>query len=441
MVANPDCCDTDVLIVGGGLVGASLAAALLPGKLRITLVEAVEFNSPNQISFDARTIALTDNARLIFSALDLWEKIAPSAVPINDIHISARGQFGMTHLRASDIGRPALGYVVGSRRLGEVLYGRIANSDVQIISPATVLNVEKKDNGNIVTVDFPTDDNAKTKSPQTIKINSKLVVVAAGSSADKLTTNFSPTQTTNYTYPHSAILSIVQTDKPHNYRAFERFTEHGPIALLPYKLPSNNSNHNSIQYASQNCYAAVWTTPSSEVENRLALTDAEFCAQLQHWFGNRAGRFSRPSPRQSYPLYRTRLKNPVIRRSVTIGNAAHTVHPVAGQGFNLGLRDVAVLAELIYQAAQRGEDVASPTLLNEYANKRRMETKMVGIFTDGLINLFTTQFPAVKLLRNLGLVGVELCTPIKRLLLRRTVGLASSSQLGRGLPLAADGDK
>ena len=168
----------------------------------------------------------------------------------------------------------------------------------------------------------------------------------------------------------------------------------------------------------------------------MALPDAAFVHALQRAFGDRAGNFSRPTPRKSYPLQRSRVDNPVGRRTVIIGNAAHSVHPVAGQGFNLGLRDVAALAEIIYRAAHRQADLGSSALLEEYAASRRRETWMVGAFTDGLIELFGSRRTTVGWARNIALAGIELFPTAKRLLLRRTMGLAGKpSRLGAGLPL------
>ena len=219
---------------------------------------------------------------------------------------------------------------------------------------------------------------------------------------------------------------MVETDRAHRGRAFERFTGEGPLALLPH---------------SERRYAVVWTTGAERLAPRLALSDSEFVAELQRVFGDRAGNFSRPSARKCYPLRYQRMKNPVGQRVAVIGNAAHSVHPVAGQGFNLGLRDAAVLAEIITRARRQGRDIGGSAVLHEYAALRRRETVRVGMFTDGLIRLFGSRRKTIQLARNLALAGIEFSPTVKRLLLRRTMGLAGKpSRLGAGLPVVPDGE-
>ena len=404
----------DVVIVGGGLVGASLAVALAPTGLSLAVVEAVAADAGEQPSFDERTVALTYNARQIYTGMGVWDEIAARhAQPIREIHVSERGRFGMTHLHHHDAGAEALGYVVPSRVLGGVLHRRIKQSAaVTLFCPATVegLEVRDRDGDCVISV---------SRNGQTVTLKAGLVVVADGGRSGLagqagITSRHSE-------YPHSAILCVVESDRDHHGRAFERFTGEGPLALLPH---------------SEKRYALVWTTDSQRVEARMALSDAAFIRALQRAFGDRAGNLARPSPRKRYPLQRSRAAHPVGRRTVIIGNAAHTVHPVAGQGFNLGLRDVAVLAEVLHRARRQQRDVGDAALLKTYAGLRRRETRMVSGFTDGLIRLFGDRRKPVGLARNLALAGIELFPPAKRLLLRRTMGLTGQpSRLGAGLPL------
>ena len=222
-------------------------------------------------------------------------------------------------------------------------------------------------------------------------------------------------------YTQEALLSIVSTNRPHQGRAWERFSSEGPLALLPLR---------------NNRLAVVWTCLPETLSPRMSLTDGDFIDQLQSAFGDRAGSFSNPTPRKSYPLNRGHLQCPATQRRIVIGNAAHTVHPVAGQGFNLGLRDVAALAELLFDASQSGNDPGDEALLMEYVRLRRRDTFMVSQFTHGLISLFSTDIPPLPLLRSLGLSGIEFMPPVKRFLLHRTMGLSGKQgRLARGLPL------
>ena len=224
-------------------------------------------------------------------------------------------------------------------------------------------------------------------------------------------------------YRHSAVLSIVATDRAHGARAYERFTNHGPLALLPLS---------PIQ--GQHRYAVVWTTPNELTQQRLGLSDHEFVDSLQDEFGDRAGRFSNPTPRKSYPLKRLMVESPVDGRVMVMGNAAHTVHPVAGQGFNLGLRDVAALAEAIYASERIA--LGNPAMLDAYVRSRTRDVNMVNHFTHSLIQIFSNQSPPLSLARNLGLNAVELLPPVKRFLLKRTMGLAGRQpRMVLGLPL------
>lgn len=408
----------DVAIVGGGLVGASLATALANSGLSLLVIEPVAVAAAEATSerghpsFDERTVALTYNARQIYTGIGVWQQIAEQhAQPIKEIHISERGRFGMTHLRHTDVGVEALGYVVPAAVIGEVLYQRIQQSStISLCCPGTVSKLEPRAQYNVLSL---------STDKQDLTLKARLVVVADGSRSrigEQIGIHSTRTE-----YPHNAILSLVETDRVHHDRAYERFTAEGPLALLPH---------------SDKRYAVVWTTTQRQTATRMALSDAEFIAELQTVFGMRAGKFARPTARRCYPLQHSIADCPVGKRTVLIGNAAHIVHPVAGQGFNLGLRDVALLAELLHHAAQHQQDPANPKLLAQYDALRRRETAMVRSFTDGLIRLFGSSRKSVGLLRNVALVAIELFPPSKRLLLKHTMGLASQpSRLGVGLPL------
>lgn len=418
----------DVVIVGGGLVGASLAAALefsgarLGLGLRVAVVEAFAPDAEAQPSFDERTIALTDNARRIYTDLGLWSEIAPHAEPIREIHVSDRGHFGMTHLRPSDAGvGGALGYVVASRILGRVLHRHLNRSAaVSLLCPATAEQLIQRERVAEVGISH------NGKRGKRTKMEAPLVVLADGGRSPLAGQLGLQPDGGGSAYRQSAILSVVETDRAHRGRAFERFTGEGPLALLPH---------------SERRYAVVWTTGAERLAPRLALSDSDFVAELQRVFGDRAGHFSRPSARKCYPLRYRRMKNPVGQRVAIIGNAAHSVHPVAGQGFNLGLRDAAVLAEVITRARRQGRDIGGSAVLGEYAALRRRETVRVSLFTDGLIRLFGSRRKTIQLARNLALAGIELSPTAKRLLLRRTMGLAGKpSRLGSVLPVVPDGE-
>jgi 2-octaprenyl-6-methoxyphenol hydroxylase len=410
----------DIVIVGGGMVGASLAIALKPSRYSVLLVESVPHQSENQPSYDERTVALTHSAKLIFSAMGVWDGIERSqAEPILDIHISNRGHFGQAHLSHADAGTAALGYVVPTRVIGNTLWSELEkNNGTKIFCPATVQKM--KQHSDHCRVDVSVDNTIR-------RIKSRLVVLADGGKSP-LTRDFisdsendSGVISQSAQYTQSAILSIVTTDRPHNGRAYERFTEEGPLALLPHRVDGNKA-----------AYALVWTSGMENVEARMALSDDDFLAELQFTFGDRAGNFSNPSARKCYPLNRTTLQFPARGRVIVIGNAAHTVHPVAGQGFNLGLRDVAVLAELVHESP----DLGCKSMINTYLSRRKRDTEMVSGFTHSLIQIFSSDWKSIGFARNLGLKVIEHSPMAKRFLLKRTMGLAGpQSKLALGIPL------
>ncbi len=411
----------DIVIIGGGLVGASLAVALKPTTYNVLLVESVAHQSSHQPSYDERTVALTHSAKLIFSAIGIWKTIENiQAEPILDIHISNRGHFGQTHLSHKNAGTNALGYVVPTRVIGNVLWEELKkDADTEIICPATADNLEQHREFCLVDI---------CSQNETTRIKSRLVILADGghsplnSEFNKLHGNQTGNQPQSKVYGQSAILSIVATDQSHNGRAYERFTDEGPLALLPHSVAGGKSR-----------YAVVWTTNQDNVDSRSTLSDDAFLAQLQFTFGDRAGNFSNPSPRKCYPLKRTTLSSPASGRVIVIGNAAHTVHPVAGQGFNLGLRDVADLTELIYTQS----DLGSEAMINTYIRSRKRDTEMVSRFTDSLIEVFSSDLKSVAFIRNLGLKTIEHIPAAKRFLLKRTMGLAGKrSKLALGIPLS-----
>ncbi len=400
----------DITIVGGGLVGASLAVALRDTPLKLAVVEAVPLNHSAQPSYNERTVALTWNARQIFSAMGIWEDIAKDGIePIKDIHVSSRGKYGAAHLDARDVGTEALGYVVSTRLLGKVLYKAIHQSNnITLLEGAKANSLTKDPLYNRVEVE---------KDQSKIALKSRLVVLADGGRS-ALNNLFSVSK---QPYPQSALLTFVSADRPHNGRAFERFTNEGPIALLP---------HND------NRYALVWTCKPENLNHRLELNERDFLEELQASFGDRAGNFTAAAPRNHYPLERLKVESPVSERCVLIGNAAHTVHPVAGQGFNLGLRDVAELSELIAFNTVQDKDIGDFESLNHYASLRKRDTQMVHRFTHSLIGLFSSENLPVKILQSAILHSIEMMPPAKRFLLERTMGLSGRhSRLASGLPL------
>jgi 2-octaprenyl-6-methoxyphenol hydroxylase len=402
----------DVMIVGGGMAGASLACALAGSGMQVAIVEAVPLESDLQPSYDVRTISLSYGSRRIYETLGVWQEIDGRAIcPIHQIHVSDRGHPGIAHLDKSDADVDALGYVVENRALGAALLGKIGQEDsIDLYCPAMVTDVSSGEEYRLLRCD--TDDGE-------IELAGKLIVLADGGRSglrEKL--HF---QSSKEEYQQTALVCIVSPGKPHQHCAYERFTPSGPLALLPM-----NDNR---------CWC-VWATTGEEVEQLLQLEEESFLQRLQETFGDRLGRFSRVGQRYAYPLARSRVEKQVAERAVLIGNAAHTVHPVAAQGFNLGLRDVAWLAEVLTDAHRQGLDTGSLEVLEQYENIRSRDTQRVSGFTHGMIHIFTSRFVPVVAGRNLGLLLTDTVPEIRRALLRRTMGLSGrQSRLARGLEL------
>jgi 2-octaprenyl-6-methoxyphenol hydroxylase len=401
----------DVIIVGGGMVGASLACALSGQNLRIATVEAVKPGIRNEAGYDDRAIALAYGTKKIFTGLQLWDQLAPEATPIHRIHVSDRGHFGMARMDRAEEGLPAIGYIVPARVIGQVLGEAVARIEgVDSWCPATVTAVHRT--ADSVQLDIDCDATSSS-------LAARLVVAADG--ADSLLREQFGIGHVERDYGQTAIVTNVTPQLPHNNIAYERFTQSGPMALLPM--------------SGQRC-AVVWTVATDQAAAIMALDDADFLAQLQQRFGFRLGRLEKTGRRQAWPLRLVQAKESVRERLALVGNAVHTLHPVAGQGFNLGARDVAVLAEVLVDALQAGEDPGSLTVLNRYGEWRHRDHQNVMVFTDGLARMFTLPLPALGLARSAGMLAFDLFPPAKRLLTRMTMGRSGRTpKLARGLPL------
>jgi 2-octaprenyl-6-methoxyphenol hydroxylase len=399
----------DVLIVGGGLVGASLACALRGSGLGIALIEANPLNTASQPSFDDRTVALSYGSRQILERIGLWAQLEARVEAIKTIHISDRGQFGVTRLRHDEEGVEALGYVAENRVLGEVLYAELENSDdIELFCPAEVSHLEAGNDRVEVQVQ---------QGEQVVSLRSRLLVAADGVSS-KVRQRLQ-IAASRQDYAQSAIITNVRPGQPHNNVAYERFTDTGPLAFLPMTRSAGK----------QPCYV-VWYVPTAQAEALMQLADGDFLAALQQRFGYRLGRLQQLGKRQVYPLALVETTQLVRGRIVVVGNAAHSVHPVAGQGFNLALRDIALLAELLTAATDTGD----PALLESYVSARQQDAQRVYRFTDTLVKLFSNHFSPLAHARAAGLFTVDLLPPLKHALARQSMGLGGNlSRLGRGL--------
>ncbi len=415
----------DVIIVGGGLVGASLACALasanLKTALQIAIIENFKFDDSKQPSFDSRTVALSYSSKEIFQTLGLWKEIEKrGACAIKEIHISDKGHLGLSHLRAVEQDTDALGYVVENQFLGSALYQQIKNyKNITMLCPCSIKQFTHIDSTteNYMQVEVEQDN-------QTSLLSTKLLVAADG--GQSFVREQAEVKMRELAYNQTAIITNIACNTAHNNIAYERFTDSGPIALLPLEDSA----------AVQNRYSLVWTLKNYQVEAYMAMSDTEFLAALQLRFGGRAGQFIKTANRVSYPLSYARAKEIVRPRLAIIGNAAHLVHPVAGQGFNLGLRDVASLAQIIVDAQQQQNDFGDVYYLKMYESWRQRDLLQTSLTTDGLIRLFTTRFLPVVVARNMALLAFDMFPVLKKQVGRQAMGFVGKvTRLARGLPL------
>jgi 2-octaprenyl-6-methoxyphenol hydroxylase len=399
--ATPRC---DVAIVGGGMVGASLALALAGTRLKVLLIEAVAAGSELQPSFDERSTALGNGGRQILSTLGVWDEIAPAAAPIREIHVSDAGHFGFARLNAAEHELSAFGYTVNNRQLGAILWRALARyPQVQLQSPARVTALDVG------------PDWAELRIDDGSALQARLVVAADG--AHSLVKQTAGIDSSERDYGQVALVANFRTDRSARGIAYERFTATGPLALLPLADGS---------------YTVVWTLAPDRAATMRECDEAEFCRLLQESFGWRAGRILAVGKRASYPLALVQAEELCAPRVALVGNAAQTLHPVAAQGFNLGLRDAATLAELIAGASDPG----SEQLLSQFAQRRSADRRgMIG-FTDQLVKLFDSRRGAAIAARTLGLLLFDLNAPAKRALSRLSWGFGGAlPRLSRGLPL------
>ncbi|ASQ47440.1 2-octaprenyl-6-methoxyphenyl hydroxylase [Legionella clemsonensis] len=359
----------DILIVGGGLTGAVLLLALADKGYSVLLVDANKFSDKIHADFDARSLALSPASVRILDMLNVWPLLQANATAINTIHVSDQHHFGTTRLT----GKPdkPLGYVVEMQYINRALHQLLSLQE--ILAPAQLQFLDQQK--GVVTASTSTGE---------FSIQAKLIVAADGTdSAVRRLLNIPARQKD---YGQLAIVANIGLARAHHYWAYERFTASGPLALLPM---------------TDNRASLVWALKPEEAQRLFHLNEKEFLTTLQRQFGYRLGRLVRVGKRVIFPLRQVVMTQQTPWPFVFVGNAAHTLHPVAGQGFNLGLRDVAALAQCILQYG------LNPSMLQQYGGMRRQDQQSIINLTDGLIKIFTSRLPGLSLARNVGLVAVD----------------------------------
>ena len=383
----------DILIIGGGLVGASLAIALEGSGLRVALVEAAPPQPDLQPSYDERNLALARATVNALAALGVWARVAARATPIQRIHVSRQGEFGTVRLAASEHGVDAFGAVLPARELGN---GLLAQLDVCATltryAPAKLAAIDAGADAVVARLILADGE---------ITVRARLLVGADGTNS--FVRNAVGIQSDNVDYAQTAFVCTVTAERAPDGCAFERFTSSGPVALLPL---------------GERRAGVVLTVPADDAARVSALNDASFIDLLHERFGYRLGRLARPGKRVSYPLVRVQAQRLHAPRAVLVGNAAQTLHPIGAQGFNLGLRDALTLVELV----ERAGDPGAPELLTAYSGRRRDDRDGTIAMSDGLARWTAYDTPPLKLLRSLGLLALDRIAPLQEALVRRGMG-------------------
>jgi 2-octaprenyl-6-methoxyphenol hydroxylase len=387
----------NLAIVGGGLVGASLAMALQAGAKergwKIVLIEQFAPGDTYQPSYDARSSALSFGARQIYERLGLWQAIARRAEPIQQIQVSDRGRFGSARLSAIEEGVPALGYVVENAWLGQCLWQGLDKDVVSWRVPSEVKHMQALPDGYRLQLADETE------------LECDLAVLAdGGRSSLREQLGIGVRQRP---YNQSALIANITPSEAHCGQAFERFTDEGPMALLP--LPENRC-------------ALVWTRTGADTQRLLELDDRSFLSELQSVFGYRLGTLQQVGARHVYPLNLIEAEEQVRSHLVVLGNAAHSLHPIAGQGFNLSLRDAHALAQTLLSSDTLPGDLAT---LQLYREQQRLDQQLTVGFSDQVTRLFGSNQSLIATGRNLGLLGLDLLPPAKRWFARQAMGLGT----------------
>ncbi|MDM1269335.1 2-octaprenyl-6-methoxyphenyl hydroxylase [Acinetobacter indicus] len=397
----------EVIIVGGGMVGLSLALMLAKSNIAVKLLEAIQYPNyddanlaPYHSSFDARNSALSRRSVQIYQELGLWDALQEHAVPILEVHITEQGSFGKARLQAEQEKVESFGQVIENAWLGRVLLTQVrAEPLIELIDGVKVTSLNQ--DADLAYLEAQ-------RGSEVLKLQSKLVIAADG--RDSFCRKALGIGVDEHDYDQVAIVTTVQTSKPHNHVGFERFSPLGPLALLP--LPGEYRR------------SVVWPVKKGTEHEWLGEdNDQHFLDALQQTYGDRAGKFQKTGRRFSFPLSQVLAEKQAVGRVVLMGNAAHTIHPVAGQGFNLCMRDAYVLVRYLKEQLAQQADLGDAAMLQDYEKSRLTDQQRVIKFCDSVVRGFSNQNPVLKLLRNTGLIAFDTIPGIKPLVANYAMGL------------------
>ncbi len=407
-ISNPDKF-YDLVVVGAGMVGASFCCALenllRESPISVLVIEAIAPNNGlvKQSSFDARSTALSFGSRKIFEEFAVWQELGAAVSAIDEIQVSDRGRLGAVSLSAQEQKVDALGYVVENKRLGEVLNARLLGSDkINLLSPAAVSSIKATEGGMQLRLQHGDSDAI---------VDTSLVVLADGGKSP-VCEQLGISQSIERYDQHALIANIV-FEKPHNNIAYERFTDTGPLAILPLQA-IDGTNRGSL----------VWTLSVEQAAEFREMNEEQLLSLLQERFGFKLGKITNIGERFVYPLSLSLAKEQVRPGLALLGNVAHTLHPVAGQGLNLALRDARVLVDVLGKAMQQGAALGDMSMLSEYVARQEADQALTTQFTHNITKLFSSNNDAKVWLRKFGLLAVELSPRVRHSLAERAMGLS-----------------
>ncbi|OTG98131.1 2-octaprenyl-6-methoxyphenyl hydroxylase [Acinetobacter sp. ANC 4654] len=397
----------EVIIVGGGMVGLSLALMLAKANIAVKLLEAIQYPNyddanlaPYHSSFDARNSALSRRSVQIYQELGLWHALQAHATPILEVHITEQGSFGKARLKAEQEKVESFGQVIENAWLGRVLLTEVRKQPlIELIDGVQVTSLTQDTDQALIEA---------IRGEEHLSLQAKLVIAADG--RDSFCRKALGIGASEHDYDQVAIVTTVQTSKPHNHVGFERFSHLGPLALLP--LPGEYRR------------SVVWPVKKGTEGEWLGdENDQHFLDALQETYGDRAGKFQKTGKRFSFPLSQVLAEKQAVGRVVLMGNAAHTIHPVAGQGFNLCMRDAYVLVRYLTEQLEQSDDIGQPSMLLAYEQARLTDQQRVIKFCDSVVRGFSNQNPILKFIRNTGLVAFDTIPGIKPLVANYAMGL------------------
>ena len=396
---------SELVIVGGGLVGLTLACACAGAGLDVVVIDREEPARLVDAAFDGRTSAIAFGSQRILAGIGLWDAVAPDAEPIREIRIADGDSPLFLHYDHDEIGPDPLGYIVENRVLRRALLARAATlPTLRHLAPARIAATARRPGGVAVTLEDGTLADGTLGDGGSVR--GALLVAAEGKQSPLR--QAAGIRTLEWSYPQTAIVCTVWHERPHLGIAVEHFLPAGPFAILPM-----TGNRSSI----------VWTERADLAPRLLALDAASFAVELGRRFGDFLGALEVVGPRFSYALSLLHAERYAAPRLALVGDAAHVIHPIAGQGLNLGIRDVAALAELVVDSRRLGLDIADAGALARYERWRRFDNLMLAAVTDALNRLFSNSVPPVKLARDVGLAVVDRLPPLKRFLMRHAMGV------------------